>query len=74
VLCNHEIDGYENCATKLLWTRVQGGVARALEQTTLAELAGFAERGVPQGRQAKGAPKVGKRARSGGARTTPLRV
>ena len=26
VLCNHEMDGYENCATKLLWTRVQGGV------------------------------------------------
>jgi Rrf2 family cysteine metabolism transcriptional repressor len=44
VLCNHEIDGYENCATKLLWTRVQGGVARALEQTTLAELAKFADR------------------------------
>ena len=38
VLCNHEIDGYDNCATKLLWTRVQGGVDRALEQTTLAEL------------------------------------
>ncbi|MEX0992972.1 MAG: Rrf2 family transcriptional regulator [Solirubrobacterales bacterium] len=45
VLCNHEIDGFENCATKLLWTRVQGGVARALEQTTLAELAEFAEHG-----------------------------
>jgi Rrf2 family transcriptional regulator, cysteine metabolism repressor len=44
VLCNHEIDGYENCATKLLWMRVQGGVARALEQTTLGELVGFAER------------------------------
>lgn len=47
VLCNHEIDGYENCATKLLWMRVQGGVARALEQTTLAELADFAEQGAP---------------------------
>jgi Rrf2 family transcriptional regulator, cysteine metabolism repressor len=44
VLCNHELDGYENCATKLLWTRVQGGVARALEQTTLAELVAFAAR------------------------------
>jgi Rrf2 family protein len=43
VLCNHEMDGYENCATKLLWTRVQGGVARALEQTTLAELAEFSQ-------------------------------
>ena len=46
VLCNHEIDGFENCATKLLWTRVQGGVARALEQTTVAELANFAGHGV----------------------------
>jgi Rrf2 family protein len=46
VLCNHELDGYENCATKLLWTRVHGGIERALEQTTLAELAAFAERGV----------------------------
>ena len=45
MLCNHELDGYENCATKLLWTRVQGGVERALEQTTLAELASFAEGG-----------------------------
>ena len=45
VLCNHELDGHENCATKLLWTRVQGGVARALEQTTLAELVQFAARG-----------------------------
>ncbi len=45
VLCNHELDGYEHCATKLLWTRVQGGVSRALEQTTLAELVEFAEHG-----------------------------
>jgi len=50
MLCNHELDGYENCATKLLWTRVQGGIERVLEQTTLAELAKFAERGaVPAG-------------------------
>jgi Rrf2 family cysteine metabolism transcriptional repressor len=45
MLCNHEPDGYESCATKLLWTRVHGGIERALEQTTLAELALFAERG-----------------------------
>lgn len=45
VLCNHADDGFENCATKLLWTRVQGGITRALEQTTLAELAAFAEHG-----------------------------
>jgi Rrf2 family transcriptional regulator, cysteine metabolism repressor len=45
VLCNHELDADESCATKLLWTRVQGSVSRALEQTTLAELVAFAEHG-----------------------------
>ena len=55
VLCNHVEDGFENCATKVLWTRVQGGIARALEQTTLAELAQFAEHG-PAGPQARSAP------------------
>ena len=43
VLCSHEVDGDHACATKLLWTRVQGGVNRALAGTTLAELALFAE-------------------------------
>ena len=56
MLCNHELDGYENCATKLLWTRVHGGIERALEQTTLAELAAFAEGGAaPQRRPGRGA-------------------
>src|SRR3954469_15312348 len=41
VLCSHEIDGDQACATKLLWTRVQSGVARALSGTTLDELVGF---------------------------------
>ena len=41
VLCSHETDGDQACATKLLWTRVQGGVARALSGTTLAELVEF---------------------------------
>jgi len=50
VLCNHVDDGFENCATKLLWTRVQGGITRALEQTTLAELAAFAEQGPAAGK------------------------
>jgi Rrf2 family transcriptional regulator, cysteine metabolism repressor len=73
VLCNHEIDGYDNCATKLLWTRVQSGVAKALEQTTLAELARFAEHGPPQA--ARPAPASRQRARQGGrAGTPPLRV
>jgi Rrf2 family cysteine metabolism transcriptional repressor len=46
VLCNHELDADENCATKLLWTRVQAAMSRALEQTTLAELVSFAEHGI----------------------------
>jgi Rrf2 family protein len=68
VLCNHLEDGFENCATKLLWTRVQGGISRALEQTTLAELARFAEEGPPVAR-----PDVTRsRRRSGSARTRQL--
>jgi Rrf2 family protein len=42
VLCSHESDGDGACATKLLWTRVQGGVTKALAGTTLAELVEFA--------------------------------
>jgi Rrf2 family transcriptional regulator, cysteine metabolism repressor len=41
VLCSHELDDGA-CATKLLWTRVHGGVTRALASTTLAELVEFA--------------------------------
>jgi Rrf2 family transcriptional regulator, cysteine metabolism repressor len=41
VLCSHESDA-DHCATKLLWTRVQGGVNRALSGTSLAELVEFA--------------------------------
>lgn len=40
VLCSHEADDGA-CATKLLWTRVQGGVTKALAGTTLAELVEF---------------------------------
>jgi Rrf2 family cysteine metabolism transcriptional repressor len=40
VVCNHENDA-DRCATKLLWTRVQGGIVRALQNTTLAELVEF---------------------------------
>jgi Rrf2 family cysteine metabolism transcriptional repressor len=43
VLCSHEADDGRACATKLLWTRVQGGVTKALNGTTLAELVEFAE-------------------------------
>ena len=41
VLCSHETDG-DACATKLLWTRVHGGVTKALSGTSLAELVEFA--------------------------------
>jgi Rrf2 family protein len=43
VSCSHEADGDEACATKLLWTRVQGGVTKALSGTTLADLVEFAD-------------------------------
>jgi Rrf2 family transcriptional regulator, cysteine metabolism repressor len=55
VLCSHESDGDHACATKLLWTRVQGGVTKALAGTTLAELVEFSAGG---GRD-KAAPVVG---------------
>ena len=44
VLCSHELDSDRACATKLLWTRVQGGMIRALQGTTLSELIDFADR------------------------------
>jgi Rrf2 family transcriptional regulator, cysteine metabolism repressor len=47
VVCNHEADSGHGCATKLLWTRVQGGVVKALAQTTLAELVTFSNRTIP---------------------------
>ena len=40
VLCSHEADE-GGCATKLMWTRVQMGVIRSLQRTTLAELVEF---------------------------------
>jgi Rrf2 family protein len=43
VLCSHEGQTDRNCATKLLWTRVQGGVNKALQGTTLAELVEFSK-------------------------------
>ncbi len=43
VLCSHEIDGDRACATKLLWTRVHGGITKALAGTTLADLVEFAD-------------------------------
>jgi Rrf2 family transcriptional regulator, cysteine metabolism repressor len=43
VLCSHESDGDRACATKLLWTRVHGGITKALAGTTLADLVEFAD-------------------------------
>lgn len=48
IFCSHEHDGDAACSTKLLWTRVQGGITRALASTTLAELVEF-ERGAARG-------------------------
>jgi len=41
VSCAHHSDDHDGCATKLLWTRVQLGVIRSLQRTTLAELVAF---------------------------------
>src|ERR1700753_2247577 len=41
VLCSHEDNSAGGCATKLLWTRGQNGVTKALAGTTLAELFEF---------------------------------
>jgi Rrf2 family protein len=60
VLCSHQPDAGRGCATKLLWTRVQGGIIRSLQTTTLAELVEFSGRHeaqpVPAGVIADGAP------------------
>ena len=42
VCCSHPNE-FNHCATKLLWTRVQMGVIRSLQRTTLAELVAFAQ-------------------------------
>ena len=48
VLCSHEIDEGRACATKLLWTRVQGGVTKALGGTTVADLVEFTQDNEPK--------------------------
>jgi Rrf2 family transcriptional regulator, cysteine metabolism repressor len=45
VACSHhEVEDRGHCATKLLWTRVQLGVIKSLQRTTLAELVAFEQR------------------------------
>src|SRR4051812_29333092 len=43
VACSHEADAGSACSTKLLWMRVQGGVIKALQGTTLADLVEFSQ-------------------------------
>lgn len=59
VSCSHEGEGDGSCATKVLWTRVQGGVTRALAGTTLAELVEFADGRAPEARSGRGRPVAG---------------
>jgi len=65
VSCSHETDGDRACATKLLWTRVQGGVTKALSGTTLADLVEFSEAPSPGEGPAPG--RVARRATVAGA-------
>ncbi len=60
VFCSHVADGDVACSTKLLWTRVQGGITRALSGTTLAELVDFEARGAgsPLPADAAGKPRL----------------
>ena len=44
IFCSHEGDAGRACSTRLLWMRVQGGVVKALQGTTLAELVKFGAR------------------------------
>ena len=44
IACSHQGELAQTCSTRLLWMRVQGGVIRALQGTTLGELVEFAGR------------------------------
>ena len=48
VACSHQGDGGMSCSTRLLWMRVQGGIVRALQGTTLSELVEFEARHEPR--------------------------
>lgn len=47
VACSHVGERAHGCSTRLLWMRVQSGIARALQGTTLAELVEFEARHAP---------------------------
>jgi Rrf2 family protein len=56
VVCSHQPDANRGpCATKLLWTRVQGGIIRSLQTTTLAELVEFSRQAEREPAGARGA-------------------
>lgn len=65
VSCSHESDGDHACATKLLWTRVHGGVSKALSGTTLADLVEFADSSATNTASGKKRQGQGKNAVSG---------
>jgi len=71
VLCSHEPDAGRGCATKLLWMRVQGGIIRSLQTTTLADLVEFSRR--HDGEQSIGADAQRERA-TGGPEREPASV
>ena len=48
VSCSHRDDADHACATKLLWTRVEGSISKTLSGTTVAELVAFAEGNNPR--------------------------
>ena len=47
VLCSHEADGGRAGATKMLWTRVHGGVTKGLGGSSLGDRVGFARQNEP---------------------------
>jgi Rrf2 family cysteine metabolism transcriptional repressor len=47
IACSHEGERAHGCSTRLLWMRVQSGIVRALQGTTLAELVEFEARHEP---------------------------
>ena len=56
VTCSHEADEGRNCSTKLLWLRVQMGIVKALQGTTLAELVEFSRHEMPAAPSETGKP------------------
>jgi Rrf2 family transcriptional regulator, cysteine metabolism repressor len=48
VACSHTGDAGQACSTRLLWLRVQVGMLKALQGTTLGELVEFAGRATPE--------------------------